>query len=204
MATRKSAAADVPWEEEVKKPAAKKAAAKATAKAAAPAAAKKTAAKKPIASSDAEEKKPLGPPPEGVKVPKNLGEAVDAMKTASDKVAAMNKEVEKEDAKRKWLKAWLIENLPKQGQAGAAGKLGFNAQMVEKSTPRAESWPEIYAKIVADYQTHVKKKTGMQDSAFALLQKRLGEATVKELWDAGMVVPGISKFTYKDLSVTKV
>jgi hypothetical protein len=163
-------------------------------------AAKKGAA---LPTSKAEPKK-LGPPPDGLKTPKSLGAAADEMKKWEDEQGRLNKEAAKAEAKRKWLKAWLIENLQKREDAsGVAGKL-CRVNIVEKEVPRAENWTLIYRSIVNDYLGNIKRATGQEDGAFALLQRRLGDTHVKELWDAHKPVPGVGKFTYKDLSVTQL
>ena len=201
MVTCKKPTEDTPpWDDKkaAKKVAAKKVAAK---KVVAPKAAE-AAKGKPTASSEAE-KKPLGPPPAGLKVPKNLGEGADAYKTARDLQAAKKKEMDVEEEKAKWLKAWLLENLPKAGQNVAGGKVA-KVEIKNKETPRVEDWSPVYKRIVADYLLHVKKKTGQEDGAFALLQRRIGEAAVNAIWDAGGTLAGVSKFKYLDLSVTQV
>jgi hypothetical protein len=193
-------------------PAAKKAAAKkapvankaadVVKKAGAPVAAKK--AGKALPTSEKPQEEPLGPPPAGLKVPKSLGAAADEMKRQEDEQSRLNRLASDAEAKRKWLKKWLIENLKKREDAsGVAGAL-CRVKMVEKDVPRAENWSLIYQAIVSEYLALKKKSPGQEDAAFALLQRRLGDTHVKQLWDAKKVVPGVSKFTYTDLSVTQL
>ena len=148
--------------------------------------------------------KPLGPPPSGLKVPKSLGSAADQMKDWENEQGRLNKLAGEAETKRKWLKAWLIENLKKREDASGVAGVKCSVKLVEKEVPRAENWSLIYKAIVNDYLANVKRNTGQEDGAFALLQRRLGDTHVKELWDAKKVVPGVSKFTYKDLSVTQL
>jgi len=60
-----------------------------------------------------------------------------------------------------------------------------------KEVPRAADWPKVHAFI---------QKTGR----FDLLQKRLGEAAVKDMWDQGDDVPGVEKVSIPDVSITKI
>lgn len=142
-------------------------------------------------------------PPEGWKAPKTLGLAADKLYETRQKRLALAKEVEALQAEETALKNHLIDNLPKSDSNGIAGKV-CRVSVVKKDVARAEDWSKIYANIVSDYQKHAKKKDGMQDGAFALLQRRLGEGAVKEAWEAGKVVEGVGKFTVVDVSINKI
>lgn len=168
-----------------------------------------TSAADKLAAKAAQATKTAGPGervtkyPEGWKAPKTLGLAADALFDTRQKRLALAKEVERLQELETAYKNHLIDNLPKSDANGVAGKV-CRVSVVKKDVPRAEDWSKIYANIVADYQKHAKKKDGMQDGAFALLQRRLGEGAVKEAWDAGKVVDGVGKFTVVDLSVNKI
>lgn len=164
----------------------------------------KPAAKPDLPTSAAAEKPKLGPPPKGVKAPKTPSVGVDLYKALEKEYRDAKAVSDAAEERLKWVKAWLIDNIPKTGGAGAVGKTGFMATTIKKSSPRAENWSAIYRGIVAEYAQHVKKKTGQEDAAFALLQKRLADGAVADLWEAGRRVDGISKFEYTTLSVTKV
>lgn len=141
--------------------------------------------------------------PEGWKPPKTLALAADLFYETKQKRLAIKKEMDALQTNETALKNYLIDNLPKSNASGIAGKMA-RVTIVKKEIARAENWPKIYATIVADYNKHAKKKDGMQDGAFALLQRRLGESAVQEAWGAGKIVDGVGKFTIIDISVNKV
>jgi len=136
------------------------------------------------------------------KVPKNVATAADLLWQAQERKKVAQAAVDTIAAEESDLKAWLIETLPKSNAAGVTGKL-CRVTVVKKEVPRAESWPKVYASIVSQYQSHMRKKDGQQDGAFALLQRRLGEGAVKEAWEAGLSIDGVGKFTAVTLSINK-
>jgi len=139
----------------------------------------------------------------GWKAPKSVAIAADALWNAQLKKSEAQKAVDLIAAEESDLKAWIIETLPKSEASGVAGKL-CRVTITKKDVPRVEDWPKVYESIVAQYQAHKLKKDGMEASAFALLQKRLGEAAVKEIWENGKTLEGVGKFTVTSLSVNKV
>lgn len=156
-------------------------------------------------------KRPEGWPaklPSGAEFPSAMGQLPDAFRAARDARLALQKKQEEELAKLKAdeaaLKEFIINELPKSQAGGIVGE-HYTAQITKAEVPRAaaDGWPKIYATIVKEYLTHAKRKDGLQDGAFALLQRRLGEGAVKEMWEAGKTVPGVEKFTVIDLSITK-
>src|SRR3990167_7149426 len=96
------------------------------------------------------------------KVPKNVATAADALWQAQERKKIAQAAVDVIAAEESDLKAWLIETLPKSNAAGVTGKL-CRVTVVKKEVPRAESWPKVYASIVAQYQSHMRKKDGQQD-----------------------------------------
>jgi len=141
--------------------------------------------------------------PEGWKPPKTLAAGADLLWKLQAERAAAQKLVDAIEVQEKAVKNWLIDNLPKSDANGISGKL-CRVTIIKKEVPRAEDWALVYAGIVAEYQKHAKKKDGLQDGAFSLLQRRLGDATIKEVWESGTAIPGISKFTATTLSINKV
>lgn len=123
------------------------------------------------------------------KIPKALGACADRLYELRDLKAAAQKAVDAIEAEYNAIKEYVIETLPKSEASGVAGRTGRVA-VVRKEVPQVEDWTAFYA--------HVKK-TG----AFELLQRRLGEGAVKERWEAGKVVPGVTKFTAVTISLTK-
>lgn len=141
--------------------------------------------------------------PEGWKEPKSLAAGADLLWQLQQKRSDAQKVADAIEAQEKAVKNWLIDNLPKSDASGVAGKL-CRVTAVRKEVPRVEDWSKVYAGIVSDYQRHAKKKDGQQDGAFSLLQRRLGEGAVKEMWEAGLAIDGVGKFTAVTLSVNKV
>lgn len=119
-----------------------------------------------------------------------LGEVVDLYRAKRDLRLAMQKEVDTVGAVEKELKEFLIDNIPKSGNTGVAGKK-FRAQIKEKTVPKADDWDKIRAFVV-------------ENDRFDLLQRRLNNKAVEETFEAGEEVPGVGWFKSLDVSVTKI
>lgn len=141
--------------------------------------------------------------PDGWKPPKTLALAADKLYQTQQARFAMQKEVDRMQEEETALKQHLIASLPKDDASGIAGKVA-RVTIKKDTVPRAESWPAVYAAIVAEYARHKKQKDGLEDGAFALLQRRLGESAVKEAWNAGLAVPGVGKFTVTSVGINKL
>lgn len=142
--------------------------------------------------------------PVGFKPPKNLAAAADLYYSTKEARLEKAKAVEALQEQEIALKNYLLASIPADlAASGIAGKT-CRVQLVKKDVPRVESWPQVYASIVDSYKKHLRQKDGMEDAAFALLQRRLGDATVRELWNEGRTVDGVGKFTVVDLSVSKL
>lgn len=66
----------------------------------------------------------------------------------------------------------------------------FNLEVKKKPSPVVDSWPDLLQFI---------RDTGQTD----LLQKRLTESAVKQRWDNGDELPGVSKTDKVTLKITK-
>lgn len=127
---------------------------------------------------------------EHYKFPKTIAATVDKYYTVrqerlkADKIAG---ELKKEE---ELLKEQLINTIPKSEATGVAGKLA-RATVVTKIKPQVEDWDKVYS--------YVKKK-----NRFDLLQKRLSDAAIEELWEAGVTVPGVKTFNHVTISLNKV
>ena len=90
-------------------------------------------------------------------------------------------------------KQMLIERLNTTGASAATGKTDdgreVTVSLVMKAIPKLESWDIFSAYIV---------KTGQLD----LLEKRISRGGVKERWQAGVDVPGLSRVDEQDISVS--
>lgn len=88
------------------------------------------------------------------------------------------------------LEKWFIQELPEGDATGVAGKIA-RVQIKTKDRPSVVDWDAFY--------THIKKK-----GEFELLNRAVNNKSVKERWEQGKQIPGVEKFVYKDVSLTKV
>lgn len=140
---------------------------------------------------------------QGWKPPKSLGAAADALFKKREERLKLQKQVDQLEAEEGDLKHYLITQLPSADANGIAGKL-CRVSLKKSDVPKVDDWPTFYSGIVANYQTHLKKKTGLHDGAFAVLGRAVGKTGVAELWEAGKTVPGVGKFTVTTLSINKL
>lgn len=126
------------------------------------------------------------------KIPTTLGEAADQLYKLRQKRLEIEKKAEELKEQEKLLREYLLENLPKHGADGIAGKL-CRVNIVVKEIPIAEDWDAVH-----DYVRRNASKGG-----FAILQKRLNVSAVREILASGKTIPGIGVMEQKDLSVTK-
>lgn len=163
-----------------------------------------TLSEKPVA--DAQAKKNIDKAVKALpkfKAPKTLAAAADKVYELREERLGFSRQADAIKAEEGFLREHLIEHIPKGDATGVVGKV---VRVVIKSdvVPVAEDWSAIYKSIVDTYLAHVKKKTGQQDAAFALLNKALNSASVKEQWEAGKAIPGVGKFNSKSLSINKL
>ena len=129
-----------------------------------------------------------------IKLPKTLAAVADRLYIVKNERLALQKEFEKKiEALKKEemvLTDHLINTLPKGEASGIAGKVA-RASITTKPIPRVEDWNAFWASF---------KPSRDRD----LLQKRLSDTAVKERWDAGKVVPGVSVFNVVSVSLNKL
>lgn len=128
----------------------------------------------------------------GYVMPTTMGGCADEYRFVRDVRLAMAKDVLRVQEREQELFEHMVQGLSK-GDSGAAGKV-YRVQRrpdAECIEPKAEDWTATFAFI---------QKTGR----FDLLQKRLAETAVKDMWTAGEAVPGVSKIIVPKLSVTKI
>lgn len=136
-------------------------------------------------------------------VPESMGRCADLYKEVQTLRLAMAKEVETVEAFEKTLKRHMIDNLEKSSDTGASG-LRYRVQIVTKTIPRiridedadtgqstAEGWRAFW-----DYVRETNR--------FDLMQKRLADRAIKDMFDAGEDVPGVELFKQPDVSITKI
>jgi hypothetical protein len=121
---------------------------------------------------------------------KETGLLVDLFKTAeaarlkADKDAAALKLIEVE------FKEVLIASL-KSLEVPTIGGKQYTVDIKQVDEPTVESWDKFYAHII-------------KTKDFSLLERRPGKAAIKERWEDGKTVPGVSKFPVDKLSFSKV
>lgn len=119
-------------------------------------------------------------------IPDTLAECADQWFLARERRLAMQKEVDLLEEKEKQLKAYLIDNLPKSHASGIAGQL-VQVHIKLKHRPTVVDKEKFYA--------YIKKK-----NAFDLLGAAPLASGVRARWEAGEQVPGVKRYSYKDLA----
>lgn len=137
---------------------------------------------------------------EGTYVPaKNLAQVGDDWYAMRAERLRLEKEVEALKANEALARNHLIDTLPVSQATGIAGKL-VRVSIVSKEKPVIDAenggWDKLYK--------YIQKEAPKNPGVWSLLQKRLGEATVKEVWESGKKVPGVIAMTYKDISYSAV
>lgn len=128
------------------------------------------------------------------KSPKKLdGSVADRYYELMQRRLALNREAALIEEEEKFLKAWIIDNLPMSNATGIAGSL-CRVSVVPKKRPEVKDWDAFYEYIVKN------RKKG----AFALLNRAVNTKSVAEYWEAGVTVPGVEQQPYKSLSYSKI
>lgn len=125
-----------------------------------------------------------------IKVPKTMGACVDLLVQIREKKAELNKMIRELEEDESMLKGHLQSRAELEQTSGFSGKT-HNLTFVKDNIPQVADWDALYAYIV-------KKK------AFHLLQKRLAEASIKEIWAENKVVPGVQAFEVVKTSIKKL
>jgi hypothetical protein len=124
-------------------------------------------------------------------MPESLGACVDRYRDLRDLRLAMEKEVAVVAEKERAAKAHILQSLTDQsGTTGVAGER-FRAQRIERRVPAVTDWPAFYKWIA-------------EGSRFDVLQRRLANKAITDLWEADEDVPGVEARVSVDLSVTKI
>lgn len=130
----------------------------------------------------------------GAPMPKSVGRCADLYHDVRELRLLMEKEVEAVKARETEIQEHIINNLSKSDDTGAAG-LRYRAQVRTEDKPQVSDdkggWPALWA--------YIKKH-----DRFDLLQKRLGEKAIADMWDAGESVPGVAVVHVPKLSITKI
>jgi hypothetical protein len=126
----------------------------------------------------------------GAPMPASIGLCADQYHEVRELRLSMQKVVDEVKARETEIREHIINNLSKSSDTGAAGKR-YRAQIVKKAVPQLRDW-DSFVKFVS----HNKR--------WDLLQKRLSDTAVKDLWDGGVNVPGVERFVAVDVSITKI
>ncbi len=126
-------------------------------------------------------------------IPKSLAKCADDYYETRNERLAIEKSAEALKEKESLLKNHLIENLPKSLATGVAGKL-CRVAAVTKTIPQVKDWDKFY-----EYVAKNRSKGG-----FALLNRAVNAAAVKDIWEAGKTVPGVESFNAVTLSINKL
>jgi hypothetical protein len=128
--------------------------------------------------------------PKTYKFPKNLGTCADRYYEIRERRKEMKAELAVVEAEYQALKNHLIDTLPKSEASGVAGKIA-NVKITKRAVPKPEDWDKTFKYI---------KRTGR----FDLLQRRLSDSAIQEMWESGKEVPGVTHYNVIDISCTKV
>lgn len=126
----------------------------------------------------------------GGPIPRSIGRVADLYSDVRALRLSMEKEVERVKARETELREYIIANLSKSDDTGAAG-LRYRAQVRTEVKPQIADWAALTGYI-------------LNNDRFDLLQKRLGEKAVADLWESGVAVPGVAKVNVPKLSITKI
>lgn len=126
----------------------------------------------------------------GSPLPASIGLCADLYHDVRTMRLAIEKVAEGVAAREKEIKDYIINNLSKSDDTGAAGKR-YRAQIVTKTTPAAADWAKIHAYVA-------------ENDRFDLLQKRLSDKAIQDMWEAGEEVPGVERFNAINVSITKL
>ncbi len=123
-------------------------------------------------------------------LPKSLGICADHLKKVTTLRLLMQKDVDEVKKRETEINEHLIEELSASDDTGVSGKR-YHAKVVLSDAASAEDW-----ELVHDYI--------YENDRFDLLGKSLNQKAVKEMWEAGEKIPGVTKVNVKKLSITKV
>lgn len=124
-------------------------------------------------------------------MPASIGRCADLYAEVRDLRLAMDKEVAVVKARETEIREYIISNLSKSDDTGAAG-LKYRAQIVTKTTFKVTDWGIVFAWV-------------RKNDRFDALQKRLNETMVKDFFaEEQRPLPGTEKVNVPDISITKI
>jgi hypothetical protein len=118
-----------------------------------------------------------------------LGELIDSLYSMRTLRLDTQKTVDALKAQETEMRAQILDQLDAVGMAKASGYFA-TCGVKESIEPVPEDWEMIHAYI-------------RENNRFDLVQKRLSAPAWRELRDSGLLVPGTSAVTVRDLSLAK-
>lgn len=116
-----------------------------------------------------------------------LGATIDSMWALREKKRSLDAQVKTIEADIKLLETTMFELLDAQDTRKAEGQKA-SVSITEVVVGNAEDWEATWAYIA-------------KNKFFHLVQKRLSDPALRELWALGKVVPGVQPFTKRNLNV---
>jgi hypothetical protein len=129
------------------------------------------------------------------KLPKTLAGCADRLYVVRQERLALQRQAEAFAAEETALREYLIDNLPKSSATGIAGKV-CRASVETKTVWKADDWNKV--------RKYIEKEAPKNPGVWALLQKRLSDAAVKEVFASGKKIPGISRMEVPFVSLNKL
>jgi hypothetical protein len=123
------------------------------------------------------------------KIPKTLGACVDKLYRLRGEKSEATKKVKMLEEQINAVKAHLIEELPRADANGISGKVA-KGELTKKKVGTVKNWDRFYAYI-------------RRHKAHHLMQRRVSNTALNEVWEGGKKVPGVEPFTVIDVSCTK-
>lgn len=129
-------------------------------------------------------------PKNDFQMPTSLAQAADLLYSTREARLSVQKQVDELASRESAIKDFLIEQLPKGDASGVAGSYA-RVSLKTKTKAQVENWEDLYRHI---------EETG----SWELVQRRISETAVRDRWEQGEEVPGVSKFHSIEVSCTKV
>lgn len=126
----------------------------------------------------------------GAPMPATFGAACDLLHDVREARLEAEKVAEGIGKRESEIREWLIQNISKSDDGGAIGKR-YKGVIKEKRKPAVKDWEKFF-KFVAT------------ENRFDLLQKRVSDKPVMELYEEGKLPPGVETSLIPELSLTKI
>lgn len=116
-----------------------------------------------------------------------IGQATDEMWALREKKRELEASVKEVETKMKELEGVVFDLMDAQDTRRAEGK-SASVSINESTVGNVEDWDAVW--------TYIAK-----NKYFHLVQRRLSDPALRELWELGKVVPGVQPFKKRTLSV---